>query len=507
VTGEALPPGWSIELDPGVRRIDDGSVLVGGTPLRLLRLSPAGARWLDDIAGGGAVPPAEGSRRLARRLVDAGMARALPPAGGGAAVTEVAVVVPVRDDAPGLARTLAAIGAMGVAEVVVVDDASSDPSAVAAAVAGHGAIVLRNDHRLGPASARERGWRATSAPVVAFLDADVWPAALDEERSGGWLDVLLAHFGDPTVGAVAPRVQSAPGSAPGWLVAYEAVRSPLDMGDRAASVRPGAAVGYVPTAALVVRRAALDAVGGFDTALSVGEDVDLVWRLVADGWRVQYEPAVGAWHPTRPDLRAWVAQRFAYGTSAAPLAARHGDAVAPLRLSGWSAMAWSAVLAGRPALGAGIGAGTTVAMVPKLRRLRHPWQESARIAGMGNLRAGQAVADALWRVWWPAALALLARRRRLLVLLGAVVPPLLEWRRRRPRLGVAAFVALRRADDMAYGAGVWAGCLRAGTPSLRALLPSFTGPMAPPEPAGPAGPAAAAAPATDARAEPGRSGA
>jgi mycofactocin system glycosyltransferase len=499
VTDEALPPGWSVELDPGARRIDGGTVLVGGTPLRVLRFSPAGARWLDAVAGGGAVPPFTGSRRLARRLVDAGIARPVPPSGAGPAATAAAVVVPVRDDAAGLARTLGAVTSMGVADVVVVDDASADEAAVATAAAGTGARVVRSERRLGAAGARERGWRACEAPIVVFLDAQVRPTGEGgrEGDGGAWLAALLAHFDDPAVGAVAPRVTSATGSAPPWLAAYEAVRSPLDMGGRAAAVRPGGAVGYVPTAALVVRRAALDAVGGFDPDLRVGEDVDLVWRLVAAGWRVHYEASVTASHPARPGLGAWARQRFAYGTSAAPLAARHGEAVTPLRLSGWSAMAWSAVLGGRPGLGAAIGVGTTTAMAPKLRRLRHPGREAARIAGLGNLRAGEAVADALWRPWWPlaVALALFVRRSRVPLLLAALVPPVLEWRRRRLALGVATFVALRRADDMAYGSGVWAGCLRARPVSLRALLPSFTGPMTPPEPVGPTGPAGTTGPA------------
>ena len=216
----------------------------------------------------------------------------------------------------------------------------------------------------------------------------------------------------------------------------------------------------------------------------MGEDVDLVWRLVAARWRVHYEPGVVVRHPIRPSLGAWARQRFRYGTSAAPLAARHGANVTPLRLSGWSALAWSAVLAGRPVLGLGVGAGTTAALIPKLRALRHPGAESLRIAGIGNLRAGEAAADALWRVWWPLALvlALVSRRSRLALAAAAAVPPILEWRRGRPALGPLRFSVLRRADDLAYGSGVWAGCFRAR--SARALLPSFTGPMAPPERAG-----------------------
>ena len=61
----------------------------------------------------------------------------------------------------------------------------------------------------------------------------------------------------------------------GPVLAYEAARSPLDLGDEPGLAGPGRRVGFVPATALVVRRSAFEAVGGFDTRLTVGEDVDL----------------------------------------------------------------------------------------------------------------------------------------------------------------------------------------------------------------------------------------
>src|SRR5213078_1049870 len=152
------------------------------------------------------------------------------------------------------------------------------------------------------------------------------------------------------------------------------------------------------------RREALCEVDGFDEALRYGEDVDLVWRLAGAGWRVQYVPQVVATHPSRASLPAWAEQRIRYGSSAAPLTRRHPGAVAPLRISGWSALAWSAVVAGRPLVGAGLAATTTAALVPKLRGLEHPVRESLQLAGKGNVWAGRAMAEAIRRPWWPLAL-------------------------------------------------------------------------------------------------------
>jgi len=446
-----LPEGWSIDLDRRARRTDGGRTLVGGAPLRVVRLTAAGARWLD----GDRVPRSPGQHALARRLLDAGLAhpRPTPPA----AIPSVAAVVPIHDDAAGLAVTRPHLAEAD--EVVVVDDGSPAPVPDA---------TLRHPEPLGPGRARDAGWTATTAELVAFVDADVTLPA-------GWLAALAAHLADPRVGAVAPRVVARPGAAPDWLGRYEAVRSPLDLGPDPALVRPGSPVPYVPTTVLLVRRSALQAVGGFDPDLRYGEDVDLVWRLAEAGWQVRYEPAVVATHPCRPTLRAWAGQRVAYGSSAAPLAVRHGDALAPLGTSPWSALAWGAVLAGHPVVGAAVAGSTTAALVPKLEGMDRPGAEALRIAGLGHLWAGRAVADALRRPWWPLAALLAWRvpRTRPALAAAVVVPALLEHRERRPRLDPLRWSALRLADDLAYGAGVWRGCWRAR--SLRPLVPALAG--------------------------------
>jgi hypothetical protein len=147
------------------------------------------------------------------------------------------------------------------------------------------------------------------------------------------------------VAAVAPRVRGRGGD--GLLGDYAGARSPLDLGDREARVRPGARVGYVPTAALVVRRAALPP-SPFDPALRYGEDVDLVWRLHDDGWTVRYDPRTVVLHDEPRSWGEWLGRRHAYGRSAAPLARRHGERLTPLVLPVWPTAAWLLLALGRP---------------------------------------------------------------------------------------------------------------------------------------------------------------
>jgi GT2 family glycosyltransferase len=67
--------------------------------------------------------------------------------------------------------------------------------------------------------------------------------------------------------------------------------------------------------------------------MRVGEDVDLVWRLVRAGSVVRYDPTRVTRHDTRSSVRGWLGRKFVYGTGGAPLARRHGDWTAPAVLS------------------------------------------------------------------------------------------------------------------------------------------------------------------------------
>ena len=327
-----------------------------------------------------------------------------------------------------------------------------------------GARVIRRPSPGGPAQARNDGAAATSAPLVAFVDSDV-------SAEPDWLVGLLGHFADPAVGAVAPRVVVPAG--PGALSAYEAARSPLDLGDAPGPVGPGRHPAFVPAAALVVRHEALERVGRFDPALRVGEDVDLVWRLAAAGWSVRYEPSARVLHPHRAGSSAWLRQRISYGASAGPLARRHPGAMRHLVLPAW--MVVPAALAARgqdraAAIAALAGAGIVASRLPRAPGAR------LRVLGWAagvQVRIVQQALNAGWRAYPPLVLAAATAsprlRRPLAIALTASVAA--DWLQRRPRLDPLRFGALRAADDLAYAAGVWLGCARGRT--LGPLVPEL----------------------------------
>jgi mycofactocin glycosyltransferase len=483
---ELVPAGFRLRPDPGARRLAGGTVITGGHPIRVLRLSPAGARHVAGWWEGAPVSGYPKARALARRLLDTGIAHPLLDRGPAqepgvtaqepevtAQEPEVTVVVPVRDRHAELALCLAGLG--GRPRVIVVDDGSRDPAAIQNVAAAAGAGVVRRPVNGGPAAARNTGLAAAETPLVAFLDSDCVPGP-------GWLDELLPHFADPALGAVAPRIVPHEAGRT-WLARYEGASSTLDMGHRASIVRPGSRVPYVPGAALVVRKEAAGA--GFAEDMQVGEDVDFVWRLGASGWRVRYEPAATMGHQHRVRLREWFARRKDYGTSAAALELRHPGAVRPLYASAWTAVAWLAAALGHPEAGA-VVAGTGTALLA--RRLAQvtgeawprpagsaAWRLAVRQAGGGTLAAARPLGSAISRTWWPAALPAAIAVRRLRLPLAALVlaPPLLDWLDRRPPLDPARYVAARLLDDAGYSLGVWQGCAERRT--VRPLLPVLRG--------------------------------
>ncbi len=455
-----VPADFSLALDPDTEALDGGRVLLGGSPLRLLRLTPEGGRR---VAAWNAGEPV-GERRgglLARRLVRAGVVHPRPPVGP--VSDQVTVVVPVHDRPGALARLLADLaGEPGLGPVLVVDDGSADPGRTAEVAAGAGATVVALEHNRGPAAARNAGAAAARTELVAFVDSDCRPRP-------GWLAPLVAHFADPVVAAAAPRIVP-PEEGGDWRTRYETARSPLDRGAREGPVRPRSRIPFVPSAALVVRRSALEGVG-FDEALRGGEDVDFVWRLAGAGWDVRYVPTSTVAHEQRADVGRWLARRAFYGATAGPLARRHPGQLMPASMSAWSAATWLLAAARRPAAAAAVAGVATAVLARRLDGVvARPVPVAARIVGLGTVRAAVPTAEGLVRAWGPAVVAALAvRRLRPVAAAALVVPALDEWRRHRPPLDPLRWVAAHVVDDLAYSVGLWIGCARART--LGPLIP------------------------------------
>ena len=435
----------------------DGDTVVAGSPLKIFRFSSAARSVLEAIEKRDEISVA--ATNTLHRLIDAGaihpilesIKTSLQP-------SDVTVVIPVHNE--DVLRLNALISKLSAAhEVLLIDDGSTIPLADI-----NGARVIRREVADGPAAARNTAVDLVTTSITFFLDADTSLA------DDSWTK-LLAHFEDSSVGVVAPRIASEPGTT--LLHRYEASESPLDLGSEPARIRKNSRVSYVPTAALMIRTDLLREHRGFDESLRYGEDVDLVWRLLEADVVCRYEPAVTVHHSPRASLLDAWKQRVSYGSAAAPLDQRHRGAATPLRINRWSAGAWGTLASGYPLIGLIIGAASTVALERKISSQPDSRQLALRLAGRGNIHAGRMIAQAVTRTWWPIALllSLCSRRARRVTCAAIVLPSLMSWFTKKPKVDPVSYCALKLADDVAYGTGVWKGVI--ATRDLGALTPKF----------------------------------
>lgn len=372
----------------------------------------------------------------------------------------VSAVIPAHNAAGTLRAALDSLA--GVAEVIVVDDGSTDATS-AVALAG-GARIVRHERPLGPAAARNAGIHASTGHLVLLLDADA-------RAEAGWLDPLLARLGDPTAGGVAPRVRARGDSTA--LGRYEAAAGPLDLGPNGAVVRHDGPVPFVSTTALLLQRDAWQLAGGFDEALRFGEDLDLAWRLAALGRPLIYEPAVTVWHDHRAAIRDHVRNRYRYGTATGPLARRHPGllraAVAPPLLSA----AFLAALTGHRRIALGAAAASIATEVTRPAAAQEAAGLRLRREFAAHAEAARGLAAAVSRPWLPLALvlALGVPRARAPIAAAVATRSLIVRRRTQPELGLPSWLVLRALDDLALSTGVIRGCIAART--VAPLLPAW----------------------------------
>jgi hypothetical protein len=189
--------------------------------------------------------------------------------------------------------------------------------------------VISTENR-GLSAARNTGLAAATGEIVAYTDDDARP-------DPDWLTQLALTFrstdhagvGGPNIpplgdGPIAECVANAPGGPIHVLVS-----------DREAEHIPGCNSSF--------RKTCLDAIGGFDpTFRTAGDDVDVCWRLQAQGWTLGFNPAAVVWHHRRNSLRAYWRQQRGYGRAEALLERKWAE-----RYNAPGHLAWRGRLYGR----------------------------------------------------------------------------------------------------------------------------------------------------------------
>jgi GT2 family glycosyltransferase len=201
----------------------------------------------------------------------------------------VSVVVPTCGRADLLNRCLDALTAQQFEptsyEIIIVDDGPSgrtqDVVAEWTARMSHKRLdvfYIANRGPHGPAAARNRGWRAARAPIIAFTDDDTVPTA-------DWLKNGLAEF-SVDVDAVWGRIEMPVSGTP---TDYERDAKHLETAE------------FVTANCFCTRRM-FEAVGGFDERFRFAwrEDSDFHFMLLDRGARIAHAPQAVVVHPVRP---------------------------------------------------------------------------------------------------------------------------------------------------------------------------------------------------------------
>lgn len=270
-------------------------------------------------------------------------------------MNSLSVVIPTKDRAPALARTLAALEAQRAGdasiEAIVVDNGSGDGTVDQVRGRAAGAAIpirLLEQPDGGPAAARNAGVRAAGGEVLLFLGDDTEPDGPGLLRAHLDLHAARPEEAYGVLGRItwSPRSPVTPFMS--WL---ENGGPQFHYGEIAAG--PVDAASYFYSSHASVKRSLFERVGGFDERFPTAavEDTDLGTRLADTGLELDYHPELLVLHdhPTTPaqSLRRSVA----VGRSAALYNRLRPERPHP-GVQAPQGLAWSAVRAAAPLLGA-----------------------------------------------------------------------------------------------------------------------------------------------------------
>lgn len=212
-------------------------------------------------------------------------------------------------------------------EIVVVDNASTDDglARLRASQLSHDALaqgalrIIENDENLGFGQGNNQAFSLTDSSLLFLLNPDT-------EVTPGSIDRLIATVeSDPQVGAAGPRMLNADGSlqVSAWRnppAAWEILLSQMSLyrllprhfrGELLLGghwdhnrERP---VPMLSGAAILVRRAVIEEVGGFDARFHMyGEDNEWCYRIARGGWQMIFQPgALIIHHGAQSSLQRW----------------------------------------------------------------------------------------------------------------------------------------------------------------------------------------------------------
>jgi len=218
----------------------------------------------------------------------------------------VSIIVPAYNEAEVISNSLASLLELRYPyyEIIAVDDGSSDGTfeKMKEFEGNHYGVRVQTFRKenSGKADALNYGIRRSKAPIVICMDSD-------SRLTPDALRYAVRHFSDPNVGAVAGNVKVI-NRHNIWtkLEALEYIEG-LNIARMAQAF--ARAVNVIPGPMGIFRRAALDATGGYDSD-TFAEDFDMTVKILADGWKISYEPKAVAYTEAPEELNDIIKQRY-----------------------------------------------------------------------------------------------------------------------------------------------------------------------------------------------------
>ncbi len=226
-----------------------------------------------------------------------------------AAYPKVSIIVASYNSQDTIAECLKSILALdypeGYFEVIVMDGASRDSTIKIAEQFPIKVISIR----LNCPAAYNYAQKIAQHPVLGFIDADA-----KVERD--WLKKVASRLFEPQVAGVSGSIET-------WNHDNPWARSiGYDIKERYRRI--GKYTGRIATMNLLLKRAVIEEVGGWDETLPSQYDTDFGYRMSALGYKIAYEPSAVCYHFHRPTLGAFYRQQRQYGKNTLKLYFKHG---------------------------------------------------------------------------------------------------------------------------------------------------------------------------------------
>lgn len=383
----------------------------------------------------------------------------------------VSVIIPVRNRPAKISTCLNAIAELAYPaekiETIVVDDASTDHTPHA--VEQFPARLIRLERRKQASFCRNEGARQACGEILAFIDSD----CIAHPR---WLLELLPAFGEVDLAAVGGLIDTH--NPQNSIDRYEKAKSSLMVSAYARKSEKKDPFFYVPACNFLIRRKVFLELNGFDVGLSVGEDVDLCWRLQDRGHSLAFRPQGIVFHQHRNRTAAFCKRRFQYGTSEPLLQKMHPKRrkryfMPPAALAVWTSLIVWLVEGGSlfPAIACLIVIGDSVLKKKRLRNIPISLGSivKAMLRSYGAFGYHLCAFISRYYLFWGLICLPIHFMISLVILAMHLLNAGVEFRLKKPSLNIARFLWFFTLEQLAYQMGVWWACLAHGT--LKPVLP------------------------------------